>query len=92
MSETEIDQIRLAESQIRLLADIGFPVRVRAYSKSENPDPILNNISNHNLKANTGRKLNNTVEKFWDTYLGTYPENGVLQSTHLAKISSSKFL
>ena len=63
MSETKISQIRLLESQIRLQAGIGFPVRVRAYSRFENPDPILNNISNHNLKANTERKLNNKIEK-----------------------------
>jgi len=49
--------------QIGLQAGIGFLVRVRAYSRSENPDPIHNNISNHNSKANTGRKLNNTIEK-----------------------------
>ena len=79
MSETEIGQIGLAESQIGLLVGIGFPVRIRAYSRSENPDPILNKISNHNSKTHTGRKLNNMVEKFWDSYLGTYPGYGVLQ-------------
>ena len=78
MSETEIDQIGLSGSQIGLLAGIGFPVRVRAYTRSENPDPILNNINNHNLKTHTERKLNNMIEKFWDTYLGTYPGNGML--------------
>ena len=49
--------------QIGQQASIGFPVWVRADSRSENLDPIHNNISNHNSKANTGRKLNNTVEK-----------------------------
>ena len=34
-----------------------------ADSRSENPDLPHNNISNHNPKSNTGRKLNNTVEK-----------------------------
>ena len=63
MSEIEISQIRLPESQIGLLAGIEFPVRVSAYSRSENPDPILNNISNHNSKTHTGRKLSNIVEK-----------------------------
>ena len=63
MSETKIGQIRLPESQIGQKASIGFPVRVRAYSRSENPDLILNNISNHNLKTHTGGKLNNTVKK-----------------------------
>ena len=52
------------------MTGIEFLVRVRAGSGSENPDPIHNNIRNHNSKVNTGRKLNNTVEKFWDTYLG----------------------
>ena len=63
MSETKIGQLDYQKGQIGLQAGIGFPVRVRTYSRSKNPDPILNNISNHNLKANTGRKLNNTVEK-----------------------------
>ena len=76
MFETEIGQIRLPESQIGQQASIGFPVRVRAYSRSENPDPILNNISNHDPKTQTGGKLNNTVEKIWDTHLGTYPRSG----------------
>ena len=48
VSETEIGQIGLPESQIGQQASIGFPVRVRAYSRSENPDPMLNKISNHN--------------------------------------------
>ena len=56
VSETEIGQIEQH-------ADVGFPVLVRADSRSENPNPIHNNISNHKSKANTGRKLNNTVEK-----------------------------
>ena len=59
MSETKIGQIGLSESQIGLLAGIGFPVWVRAYSRSENPDLILNNISNHTSKTHTGRKLSN---------------------------------
>jgi len=63
VSETKIGQIGLPESQIGLSAGIGFSVRVRAGSRSENPDPIHNNISNHNSKTYTGRKLNNTVEK-----------------------------
>jgi len=86
VSEIEIGQIELPESQIGLQAGIGFPVRVRAYSRSENPDPILNNISNHNLKVNTGRKLNNIIEKIWDTHLGTYPGNGVLQYLYTVSI------
>ena len=64
MSKTKIGQIGLPGSQIGLLAGIGFPVRVRAYSRSENPNLILNNITNHNSKTHTGRKLNNMVEKF----------------------------
>ena len=63
MSETEISQIGLSEGQIGQQASIGFPVRVRADSRSENPDPIPNNMSNHNLKINIRRKLNNTVKK-----------------------------
>ena len=51
------------KGQIRRYAGIRFTVRVRADSKTENPDPIPNNMSNHNLKTNTGRKLNNTVKK-----------------------------
>ena len=78
MFETKIGQIGLPESQIGLLAGMGFPVRVRAYSRSENPDPMHKNISNHNSKTYTERKLNNMVEKFWDTYQGTSPGNGVL--------------
>ena len=45
------------------MAGIGFSVWVRAGFRSENPDPIHNNISNQNSKTHTGRKLNNTVEK-----------------------------
>ena len=30
---------------------------------SENPDLIHNNISNHNPKTHTGRKLNNMIKK-----------------------------
>ena len=63
MSEIEIGQIRLPEWSNRATGWYRFPVRVRAYSRSENPDSILNNISNHNSKTHTGRKLNNTVEK-----------------------------
>jgi len=48
VSETKIGQIGLPESQIGQQASIGFPVRVRADSRSENPDPIHNIISNHN--------------------------------------------
>ena len=81
MSKTEISQIGLPESQIGQQTSIGFPVRIRAYSRSENPDPILNNISNRNPKTHTRKKLNNTVENFWDTYLGTYPGNGVLYTS-----------
>ena len=51
------------KGQIRQYAGIGFLVQVRADSRSENPDPIHNNRSNHNPKINTGRKLNNMVEK-----------------------------
>ena len=64
MSETEIGQIRLPESQIGLLAGTGFPVWVGADSRSENPDPIHNNIRNHNSKTHTGRILNNMIENF----------------------------
>ena len=92
MSEIEIDQIRLPEWSNRAIGWYQVPDPGQAYSSSENSDPILNNISNHNLKVNTERKLNNTVKKIWDTYQGTYPGNGVLQSSHLTKISSSKFL
>ena len=66
------------KGQIGQYACIGFPVRVRADSKTENPDPIQNNMSNHNLKTNTGRKLKQYGQKNWDTYFGTYPGNGVL--------------
>ena len=86
VSETEIGQIELPESQIGLSAGTGFSVRVRTDSRSENPDPILNNISNHNSKTHTGGKLNNTVEKIWDTHLGTYPVYKVIQ------IFSQKFV
>ena len=75
--------------QIGLQAGTGFPVRVRAYSRSENPDLIHNNISNHNLRANTKRKLNNMVEKIWDTYLGTYPGNGVLHTANIVGSSTT---
>ena len=57
MSETKIGQIGLSESQIGRYVVIGFPIWVRADSRSENLDPIHNNISNHNSKTNTGRKL-----------------------------------
>ena len=62
-SETEIGQIGLLESQIGLLAGIGFPVRVRFYFRSEDPDLILKNISNNNSKTHRGRKLSNMIEK-----------------------------
>ena len=45
------------KGQIKQDTGIGFPVQVRAHSKTENPDPIPNNISNYNPKINTGRKL-----------------------------------
>ena len=77
------------KGQIGRYTNIRFPVQLRADSRSENSDSIPNNIGNHNYK-NTGRKLNNTFEKIWDTHQGTYPGNGVLQSAHLTKISSSK--
>ena len=64
VSETKIGQIGLPESQIGHQAGTRFPVRVRADSRSENSDPIHDNLSNHNPKTNTGRKLNNTVKKF----------------------------
>jgi len=48
--ETEIDQIRLPKGQIKQYAGIGFPLQIRPNSRSENPDPIPNNISNHNPK------------------------------------------
>ena len=85
MFETEIGQIRLSERSNQATGWCRVPVPGQADSRSENLDPIHNNISNHNSKANTERKLNNTVENIWDTYLDTYPGNGVLQSTHLAK-------
>ena len=44
------------KGQIRQFASIGFPVRVRADSRSENPDPIPNNIGNHNLNTNNETK------------------------------------
>ena len=61
--ETKIGQIRLPERSNQLQASIGFPVRVRAYSRSENPDPIHNNRSNHNPKKHTGRKLKQYGQK-----------------------------
>jgi len=42
-------------------------------------------MRNHNLKINTGRKLKQYDRKSQDTYLDTYPGNGVLQSTQLKK-------
>ena len=38
--ETKIGQIGLPENSNGWYASIGFPVRVRANSRSENPDPI----------------------------------------------------
>ena len=92
MFKTEIGQIGLPESQIGQQAIIGFSDRVRAYSRSENSDPIHNNISYHNSRTHTGRKLSNTVKKIWDTYLGTYPENGVLQKVKVKIIDLYKTL
>ena len=63
MSETEIGKLGFHKGQIGKQADIGFLVRVRAYSRSENPDPIPKSISNNNSKTHTGRKLSNMVEK-----------------------------
>ena len=80
------------KGQVGQQAGIGFPVRVRADSKTENPDLIPKIISNHNLNKNTRIKLKQNGQRIQDTYLGTYPGKGVLQSTQLAKISSSKFL
>ena len=79
------------KGQIGRYNDIGFPVQVRADSRSENPDLIPNNIGNHNLNTNNGIKLKHNGQRIRDTHLGTYPGNRVLQSTHLTKISSSKF-
>ena len=64
MSKTEIGQSDYQKGQIGQQASIGFPVRVRADSRSETPDLIHNNIYNHNTKIHTGRKLNNMVENF----------------------------
>ena len=66
------------KGQIGLQAGIGFPVRVRADSRSGDPDSIPDNISNHNLKISTRRNLKQYGQKNQDTYLGTYPGNGVL--------------
>ena len=76
--------------QIKLQAGTGFPVWVRAYSRSENPDPIHNNISYHNSRTHTGRKLSNMIEKIWDTYLSTYPGNWVLQKVKVKIIDLTK--
>jgi len=45
------------KGQIGQHASFGFSVRVRADSRSETTDPIHNNISNHKLNINIGRKL-----------------------------------
>ena len=50
-------KLNYQKGQIRQYAGIGFPVQVRTDSNTENLDPIPNNISNHNLNTNTGRKL-----------------------------------
>ena len=46
-----------------MYAGIGFPVPGRTDSKTENPDPIPNNISNHNSKINTERKIETIQSK-----------------------------
>ena len=54
MSETEISQIGLPERSNQAVCQYRV---LGADSKTENPDPIHNNMRNQNLKINTGRKL-----------------------------------
>ena len=81
MFETKISQIGQPERLNQAACWYWFPVRVRADSKTENPDPIPNHTSKHHAKTNIGRKLKQYGQKNQSTYPGTYPGNGVLQST-----------
>ena len=45
------------KGQTRQYTGIEFPVQIMADSKTKNPNPIPNNISNHNPKINIRRKL-----------------------------------
>ena len=67
------------KGQIGQHAGIGLLVQVSTDSRSENPNPTYNNISNHNPKLNTGRKLKQYGQNFFGHASGYYPENGVLQ-------------